>query len=634
MNAVKEVPVKRTLALSILVAVLVLAIAPHELAAQGYVVIHNLVGEDGYSPVSTLVQDSNGFFYGTSKRGGEHGAGTVFKLDANNNFVVLHDFNYVDGSSPQGKLILGPDGVLYGTTDEYGANDVGTIYRLDSDGNNFSVLHDFEFSVAFWDRSLVLDSAGTLFGLTGVSEEVFRIDTDGSNYSVIYPFAPGEGGPTSLMLGADGVLYGTTENPPTAFRIGRDGSDFQTLHIFDDGYPVQRLIEGTDGFLYGAAVTGGEYSNGAAFKLRKDGSSFAVIHDFLIEEGRFPEASLTQVVGGLLYGTATAGGIGGGTIFRMTTAGDLFGVVHDFEDLTGDSPRRAVLQGLDGALYGTTTSGGTGGVSGGVVYRLSIPMIAALSPSSGPAGGGTVVVISGSGFQAGAAVTIGGSLAGAVIGPSAITASTPPLTAGTLNDVVITNPSGTVALYENAWLADFLDVPQSDPFHDFVEQIVRHGITSGCGGGNYCGGASVTRGQMAVFLLKAKHGPNYAPPPCTGAFPDVACPSPFADWIEQLAAENITAGCAGGNFCPGNLVTRAQMAVFLLKTEHGSSYAPPACTGIFGDVACPSPFANWIERLAAEGVTGGCGGGNYCPANPNTRGQMAVFLAKTFGLAP
>ena len=76
------------------------------------------------------------------------------------------------------------------------------------------------------------------------------------------------------------------------------------------------------------------------------------------------------------------------------------------------------------------------------------------------------------------------------------------------------------------------------------------------------------------------------------------------------------------------------MAVFLLKTEHGSSYAPPACTGIFGDVACPSPFANWIERLAAEGVTGGCGGGNYCPANPNTRGQMAVFLAKTFGLAP
>ena len=75
------------------------------------------------------------------------------------------------------------------------------------------------------------------------------------------------------------------------------------------------------------------------------------------------------------------------------------------------------------------------------------------------------------------------------------------------------------------------------------------------------------------------------------------------------------------------------MAVFLLKSEHGSAYTPPACAGIFGDVPCPSQFADWIEQLAAEGITGGCGGGNFCPDNPNTRGQMAVFLVKTFGLA-
>ena len=74
------------------------------------------------------------------------------------------------------------------------------------------------------------------------------------------------------------------------------------------------------------------------------------------------------------------------------------------------------------------------------------------------------------------------------------------------------------------------------------------------------------------------------------------------------------------------------MAVFLLKTEHGSGYAPPACAGAFADVPCPSPFAAWIEQLAAEGITGGCGGGNFCPASPNTRGQMAVFLTKTFNL--
>ena len=58
------------------------------------------------------------------------------------------------------------------------------------------------------------------------------------------------------------------------------------------------------------------------------------------------------------------------------------------------------------------------------------------------------------------------------------------------------------------------------------------------------------------------------------------------------------------------------MAVFLLKAKHGLCYAPPPCTGIFPDVPCPSTFANWIEALAAEGITGGCGGGNYCPQQP------------------
>jgi hypothetical protein len=178
----------------------------------------------------------------------------------------------------------------------------------------------------------------------------------------------------------------------------------------------------------------------------------------------------------------------------------------------------------------------------------------------------------------------------------------------------------------------FPDVPISQQFYRFIENLFHNGITGGCGGGNYCPDGSVTRAQMAVFLLKAEHGPSFVPPSCTGVFPDVACPSQFADWIEQLAAEGITGGCGGGNYCPGNPVTRQQMAVFLLKAKYGSSYAPPACAGIFGDVPCPSQFADWIEDLAGQGITGGCGGGNYCPTSPNTRGQMAVFLVKTFGL--
>jgi hypothetical protein len=141
---------------------------------------------------------------------------------------------------------------------------------------------------------------------------------------------------------------------------------------------------------------------------------------------------------------------------------------------------------------------------------------------------------------------------------------------------------------------------------------------------------------MAVFLLKGKYGLCYAPPPCTGmVFNDVPCTGgTFDPWIEDLAARAITGGCGGGNYCPAATVTRAQMAVFLLKASQAPGYAPPACTGtVFNDVPCSGePFDPWIEDLAARAITGGCGGGNYCPASSVTRAQMAVFLTKTFNL--
>ncbi len=177
----------------------------------------------------------------------------------------------------------------------------------------------------------------------------------------------------------------------------------------------------------------------------------------------------------------------------------------------------------------------------------------------------------------------------------------------------------------------FTDVPTTHPFYLYVETLFHMQVTSGCGPGLYCPATPVTRAQMAVFLLKTQHGPGYTPPPCTGEFGDVPCPSQYADWIEQLHNEGITGGCGNGNYCPDSPVTRAQMAVFLLKTEHGSSYLPPACTGIFNDVPCPSQFANWIEQLFNEGITGGCGNNDYCPDASVLRGQMAVFLVKLFG---
>ena len=99
-----------------------------------------------------------------------------------------------------------------------------------------------------------------------------------------------------------------------------------------------------------------------------------------------------------------------------------------------------------------------------------------------------------------------------------------------------------------------------------------------------------------------------------------------------MATEGITGGCGGGNYCPETPVTRDQMAVFLLRAKYGSGYAPPSATGIFTDVPTTHWAASWIEQLSAEGITGGCGGGNYCPATVVNRAQMAVFLVRTFNL--
>ena len=179
----------------------------------------------------------------------------------------------------------------------------------------------------------------------------------------------------------------------------------------------------------------------------------------------------------------------------------------------------------------------------------------------------------------------------------------------------------------------FADAPTSHPFYRFIENVFHNGVTGGCGGGTYCPSNGTLRKQMAVFVLKARFDALYQPPPCTGVFTDVACPGPFTDWIEDLYARGIVAGCGSGpTYCPDATVTRQQMAVFLLKTLEGSSYAPPACAGTFADVPCSNPFAAWIEDLANRQITGGCGGGNYCPGNATTRGQMAPFLVKTFGL--
>ena len=182
----------------------------------------------------------------------------------------------------------------------------------------------------------------------------------------------------------------------------------------------------------------------------------------------------------------------------------------------------------------------------------------------------------------------------------------------------------------------FYDVPADNWAGPYIESLLINGITSGCGNHNYCPDEAVTRGQMAVFVLRGMFGFDFTPPAVsTTRFSDVPMSHTFAAWIEAFAAARITAGCGGGRYCPNDAVTRAQMAVFLLRAMHGSNYQPPALPAggsPFADVDTNDQFAPWIAQLADEGITSGCGNGNFCPNEVVTRAQMAVFIVRAFQL--
>jgi subtilisin len=183
----------------------------------------------------------------------------------------------------------------------------------------------------------------------------------------------------------------------------------------------------------------------------------------------------------------------------------------------------------------------------------------------------------------------------------------------------------------------FADVPAGYWAKRWVDAMYKNGITSGCSANprQYCPEAAVTRSQMAVFLLLAKEGAAYAPPPCASApFGDVPASHPLCSWIQELARRGVTTGCGGGNYCPDSVVSRQQMAVFLLATQEGPGYTPAPCVSSspFTDVAVGSPFCPWVAEVARRGITTGCGGGSFCASSPVNRAQMAVFLVTSFHL--
>jgi uncharacterized repeat protein (TIGR03803 family) len=305
-----------------------------------------LVAGDGQTPMA-LVQGSDGALYGTTIAGGtNNNNGTAYKINKNGTgYQVLHNFGTVaDGKNPQAGLIEGTDGFLYGTTFSGGSNDFGTVFKLKKDGTSYAILHHFNFNGVDGynpDTALLQGRDGMLYGTTfygGNSDvgTIFKINTNGTSYLVLYKFSG---------LASDG------QNP--------DGA----------------LIQGSDSALYGTTFSGGTNGAGTIFKLGTNGSpaSYAVLHTFISTggDGQKPLSALLEARDGLMYGTTYAGGSNGlGTVFILNKDGTGYAVVHNFSASSGDgqNPHAGLVQGSDLALYGTTWNGGDSAF--GTVQRL------------------------------------------------------------------------------------------------------------------------------------------------------------------------------------------------------------------------------------------------------------------------
>lgn len=161
-----------------------------------------------------------------------------------------------------------------------------------------------------------------------------------------------------------------------------------------------------------------------------------------------------------------------------------------------------------------------------------------------------------------------------------------------------------------------------------VEAIYAAGLTVGCSSDRYCPDELVTRAQMAVFLLRAI-GHDRHSPAHQGLFEDVAEERWYGRSVEHFFEHGFTRGCTPTRFCPDAPVTRGQMATFLVRVFE----LPPSTVDRFDDDDV-SVHAADIEALAAAGITVGCAPDRFCPDAPVARDQMATFLTRALDLEP
>ena len=177
----------------------------------------------------------------------------------------------------------------------------------------------------------------------------------------------------------------------------------------------------------------------------------------------------------------------------------------------------------------------------------------------------------------------------------------------------------------------FVDVGPDNVHEAAVDCAVFRGLAAGTGGSAYAPAGVVTRAQMATFVLRMLTASyTYLPDPEGDAFDDDEG-SPHETAIDKLAAAGIARGTGDRTFAPEAPVTRAQMASYLVRAyERVRRVELPQARAAFGDDD-GSPHERSVDQVAGMGVTGGTAPGRFAPDATVRRDQMARFLASMHG---
>jgi uncharacterized repeat protein (TIGR03803 family) len=337
---------------------------------------------DAADPYHTLIQGSDGDFYGTTLAGGASNVGTIFRVTPSGTESVFYSF----AGTPYSGLVQGSDGNIYGTTASGGTSGRGTVFKITPSGIQ-SVLYSFPAGSSDPYTGLIQGSDGNFYGTTGAGGTnddgtVFKITPSGTE-TVLHVFpktgSDGETPYAGVIQGSDGNFYGTTyfggaNGLGTVFKVTPGGTE-TVLYSFaagnDGEHPYAGVTQGSDGNFYGTTYQGGTSGLGTVFKITPSGTE-TVLYSFAGgSDGANPEAGLIQGSDGNFYGTTLQGGAGGlGTVFKITPSGTET-VLHAFAGSSdGANPSANLVQGSDGTLYGSTGAGGTKGY--GTFFKVAL----------------------------------------------------------------------------------------------------------------------------------------------------------------------------------------------------------------------------------------------------------------------